>query len=155
MLVVCDAWFLGDLFLCETFPALQAIKAQAIESNSVLPFLQEYYNTIPLFASANSYNTSFLARILNELIDKMNIKVRLLKYVLMCLDKDVIKNLKQNNFAILQLIEVAVNRLAKQIEIVMDLRRVDLKAKNPGALWSSNELRLVWIWVKMITRPFT
>ena len=112
MLAVCDAWLLGDLFLYETFSVLQAIKAQAIENNSVLPFLQEYYNTIPLFASANSYNTSFLARILNELIDEMNNKVRLLKYVLICLDKNVIENLKQNDFAILQLIEDAVNWLA-------------------------------------------
>ena len=150
-MAICDVWVIGDTFLREALPVLQSIKTQAVENHTIKPFLYEYYNLIPLFASSNSYTKSFIAKTFNKLVAKMNNRTMLPKYMIIALDKDIIENLKQDDFGIQNLMHDAVHWLARNFEISLDLRRADIKEKNPGALWSSAEPRLVW--VKMITRP--
>ena len=150
-MAICDVWVIGDTFLREALPVLQSIKTQAAENNTIKPFLYEYYNLIPLFTSSNSYTKSFIAKIFNKLVAEMNNRAMLPKYMIIALDKDIIENLKQDDFGIQNLMHDAVHWLARNFEISLDLRRADIKEKNPGALWSSAEPRLVW--VKMITRP--
>ena len=142
---------MGDNFLRETLPVLQAIKSQSIKNNSAQPFIYEYYNVIPLFGTANAATDSFLGKIFNQMVEELNNRVRLLKYIIICLDKDIIEYLKQNDFGIQCLMHDAITWLARNIEIYLDLRRADIKKKNPGALWSSSEPRIVW--VKMVPQP--
>ena len=94
---------------------------------------------------------SILSRIINEFIGALNKNDKLPRYVLIMLDKDFIEFLSMDDFGIGQLLYDMVNWLAKNIESTLDLRKEDIKAKNPGALWSASEPCLIW--VPMLVRP--
>ena len=148
---ICDIWLIGDAFLRDIFPTLQAMNTQSVVAQKARPFMYEYYNVIPEYPVSSNYTKSTAVRIFNQLVSLMNEKERLPKYILLLPDKDILSYVNHKNFGIGQITLDLMNWLCKEIELALDLRREDIRYKRPGALWSSSEPRLVW--VKMLTRP--
>ena len=146
-----DVWLVGDQFLRDLYPSLQAARAKAVLDKKVKPYLYEYYNIIPRFPATNSVIRSTLARIFNEFVSAMNDRTRLPRYVIMLLDKELVESADHNNFGIQKILTEMVSWLARNIDKVVDLRKEDIRVKRPGAIASSGEPRIIWM--KMLFRP--
>ena len=122
-----------------------------MKAETAIPYLYEYYNIVPLYAAIASTTKSVIVRTFNEFVVELNKKNKLPRYVVILLDKDVIEAVNFDEFGMGQILFEQVDWLAKNMETVLDLRKEDIKYKNPGALWSNAEPRIIW--VKMLTRP--
>ena len=89
-------WIIGDHFLHEIFPSMQALKTQSTTvaaSNSskiTRPFLYKYYNLLPFYPSPGNLTRSTPARFFNQLIQGPNDKTELPKYIILVPDIDLI-----------------------------------------------------------------
>ena len=147
-----DTWLLGEAFLRDVFPIFQQLKKQTVRAESAKPYLYEYYNITPLYSAAVSTTRSIMARVHNELVTELNKKDKLPRYLLIILDKDLIEAIDYDEFGVGQLFYDQLNWFAKNVEKSLDLRKDDIKHKNPGALWSDAEPRVIWL--HMLVRPF-
>ena len=141
----------GDAFLRDTFPVFQQLKKQTLEAKSVRPYLYDYYNITPLYSPVVSTTKSVVGRVHNEIIGQLNKKDKLPRYIVMLFDKDIIEDIDFDEFGVGQFFYDQLNWFANSVETALDLRKEDLKYKNPGSLWSNAEPRLIY--VEMITRP--
>ena len=92
------------------------------------------------------------ARIQNSLVEVLNQKIFLPKYVLVVPDIDILKSLNAWGPGAREKIEIHLNWLIDEIVKLLIARREDLKDKHPGAV-TADLTRVVW--VTMLTRPFT
>ena len=146
-----DLWLVGDAFLRDLFPTLQALRAKAVLDEKVKPYIFEYYNIVPLYPAKSSNIRSTEARIFNELVGGLNERPKLPRYVLIVLDKEILESADHNNFGINRIVSELVDWMARNIDKTIDLRREDVRLKRPGAIASSGEPRIIW--TKMVTRP--
>ena len=146
-----DIWLVGDSFLRDIYPTLQALRAKAVLDKKVKPYLYEYYNIIPKFTAKNSNIRSTTARIFNEIVTGLNERTRLPRYILMILDKEILEVADHNNFGVHRIIGELIEWLTRNIDKIIDLRREDIWLKRPGAIVSSGEPRIIW--TKMLVRP--
>ena len=142
---------MGDVFLRELYPTLQALRAKAVLDKKAKPYLFEYYNIIPSFPGVNSNVRSTVARIFNEFVTAMNERSRLPRYILFILDREILESADHNNFGVQRIIIELLEWLCRNIDKTIDLRREDVRLKRPGAIASSGEPRLIW--THMVTRP--
>ena len=92
-----------------------------------------------------------MGRILNELIDALNSGLKLPKYIIVLLDKDLIESAHYGGFGCKIIFSKTIEWLANNIKIVIETRKEDIKGKNPGAMIPGHP---TIIWVNMLTRPF-
>ena len=154
VLALKDLWFVGDHFLRETYGVLQDLKTQLTRkptpANDQLHIYQ-FYNVVLYFASAASRVKSLLARVLNSVIEGLNNKERLPKYVVVLLDKDLIENLDYFDYGIAEVLDECVYWLVKEINKAFETRRDDLRSKRAGALGTATEPCIIWL--AMIQHP--
>ena len=86
----------------------------------------------------------------NSIIDAINRRPRLPKYIIMVPDRDLIEAANFFSFGVTKVFGTTVNWLARQIERLIEARREELCKKCPGSI-HANETRMIW--VKMIPRP--
>ena len=98
ILAASDVWLVGDAFLRDIYPTLQALRAKAVLDKKVKPYIYEYYNVIPRFPAKNSNIRSTTARIFNEVVSGLNERSRLPRYIIMVLDKEILETADHNNF---------------------------------------------------------
>ena len=141
----------GDSFLRELYPTLQALRAKAVLDKVPKPYLYQYYNVIPKFPGINSNTRSTIARVFNEIVTALNERTRLPRYIFIILDKELLEAADHNNFGVHRIITELIEWMARNIDKTVDLRREDIRLKRPGAIFSSGEPRIIW--TKMTTRP--
>ena len=146
-----DVWLVGDSFLREIFPSLQALRAKAVLDKNPKLYVYEYYNIIPRYSATNSNIRSTTARIFNEIVTALNERTRLPRYIIMVLDKEFLEAADHNNFGVQRIITDLLEWLVSNIDKTIDLRREDIRLKRPGAIASSGEPRIIWM--KMLVRP--
>ena len=89
----------------------------------------------------------------NSLVEGLNKYTQLPRYIFMIPDKDVITScLRDFDFGVNKILDDFLSYMFRQINKVIERRRIDLMYKRPGALPSSFEPRIIW--VTMINRPF-
>ena len=93
------------------------------------------------------------ARVYNALVEALNEKVRLPKYILIILDKDAIEGVMYRIFdcGFKVVFREAIEWLIRNIEKALAMRKEDLRNKKPCALSTSAEPRLIW--VTFLIRP--
>ena len=143
-----DIWLVGDKFLREMFPALQAMKMTATHSKQSPPFVYEQFNIFYHFSTR--HNRNGLSQIQHAIADAFNWRERLPKLFVMILDHDLLESLDYQGYGISLMLGRALNWISKQIEVLLDCRSEDLYKKWQSALYSSMPI----VWVKMISRPF-
>ena len=126
-------------------------RAQARETKNPPPYLFQYYNIDGLYPPTRSDVKSVLARIFNALVEKFNESIYLPRYIVIIPDKDIIVNAQVFDYGAWDTFEQAIRWLVSNIDGMIEVRKEDLKAKNPGALSPSSEPRLVW--VKTLVHP--
>ena len=141
----------GDQFLRDIYPSLQAIRAKTTLDKAVKPYLFEYYNVIPRYAAMNSNIHPMLARVFNEIVTALNERTQLQRYIIIILDKEILEAADHNNFGIQRIISEMLDWLMHNIDKTIDLRREDVRLKRAGAIASSGEPCIIW--TKMTTRP--
>ena len=110
-----------------------------------------FYNVVLYFASASSRVQSVMAKIVNPVVEGLNSKERLPKYVLILVDKDLIENLNYFEYGIADVLDDCMLWFVHEINKIFELKHEDLQLKKPGTLSTATEPRVIW--TTMITRP--
>ena len=92
-----------------------------------------------------------MAKMFNAILEGLNSKEKLPRYVLVMLDKDLIQNLNYFDYGEYNMFTMCLKWLVKNIGRVFEERREDLRWKKPGSLSNATEPRIIWL--TMITRP--
>ena len=139
-------WMVRDAFLKDIMPTLFAMKNEAIQLNIRQPYLYEYYNVETFTYNGSSMN-SVLASINNAILYALNHDQRLLRYILMMLDTDLIKVAVQehNDCGLKRMLDEFSHWLHKNINSNIETRKNDIQGKKPGAIATSAESRIVWV----------
>ena len=145
-----DAWFVGDEFLRQSFDTYTNLRTGSKIERKRPPYLFEMYNVLGYYQSIRSMVPD-LARVLNSLIEGLNKRLRLPKYVIISLDKDLMSLLRgRPEFGMFEILKTTLKWLVKQISTLIQRKRIDLFDKKPGTL-AKDPPKIVW--VKMLRRP--
>ena len=140
-----STWFIGDLFLKETFHAYAALKEQAMITQTDPPYMYCNYS-IDAFKPTNitAMSSSPLARILNGLVDAINTHHILPRLIVFVPDWDLLKAIKYYDFGVSRIIGTCVEWLIREIDRITTTRKLDLSRKRAGSVVPS-EPKIVWI----------
>ena len=144
-----DLWFVGDAFLRDTFPTMQSMKTSASMLQRQLPFVYERFNVFYFFLAKNSFIQNILVKLHNAVVEGLNRREHLPKYIIFMPDEDFLLSLNHYVFGISWLAGTCVNWITKQIERLLDSRADQLYRAKPGAVFDNTKL----IWIKMISWP--
>ena len=114
-----------------------------------MPYVFKQFNVLPYYNTKSSALYG-LARQLNPLIEALNERPKLPKYILLVPDRDIINETKAYGFGASYVLGSAVYFLIRQMEMLLSRRKVDLQDKKPGAIASQDTK---FIWVRMLKRP--
>ena len=148
-----EVWFLGDSTLKEWFIAFQSVKAQAMKDEQTPPYLFHYYDLDQLSDSSTSDNPSMLAWVNNVLVSRLNerLKPHLLRYIVILLDIDLIKDIKIFDYGVADTFETTIKWLVNCVDRNIDAKKENLRNIRPEAIAPASEPRLIW--VKALPRP--
>ena len=78
-----------------------------------------------------------LARIVNTLLEGLNSRDHLPRFIVVVLDKDIIEetNVYEPDSAVIKAYNTAIFHLAKQINLWIKRKRIYISGKNPGAVF--------------------
>ena len=144
----------GCDFLRTIFASFRSMKLLAIHKGKPRPYLFKHYNVNELHVPANSNVRSFLARVINLLVCKLNDEAgsyHLPKYVLFIIDLDLIANADLYDYGISRTLEDTLKWLLININEAINTRKDDLMKKRAGAVSSSSEQCIIW--VTMLKHP--
>ena len=124
---------------------------EAAATPVVLLYLYEFYNVTAYTQLASSGVKSIIARVMNALVEGLNSRPRLARYIVLMLDKDLIDeaNVFHPEAAVIKTFDETLTELVRQVNLVIRRRREDLSLKNPGAVFGEDPKV---IHVKMIRR---
>ena len=145
-----DTWIVGDMFLKDLDITYEAIRKQ-VEKSSVedRPYLLKYYN-VRLFYKFPPVGVSKAAtRIVNSLIERFNIDHRLPRFIVVIVDKDIIKDINvYDGFAPL-MTQDAIQWLVRQVNDVVSNKKTEIMKKCPESIFSGDPKI---IFVRMLRR---
>ena len=99
-----------------------------------MPYLLEYFNLKFLFKTEDLQNELAVLHSINALLDQLNSKdARLLKYLIVIMDRNLIEDLDVSDEDIHKIIPQEVNWFVRQINTILRRKRIDLLEKKPGA----------------------
>ena len=134
-----DLWVVGDEFTKETFGAFENIKLQTRRDRNLAPtYIQEYYNVLQ-FDSHKGVKIT-VARIVNALIEAINSRDRLPKFILFMFDQDIIMNVDVYQQDALMVLHQNVDWVVRQIDMIIRRKRSELLNKKPGAIFTGHPM---------------
>ena len=137
-----NIWLIGDYFLKDVMPSLNALKRSAQSKDTEMPYLHQFFNIKEYHPQAGSTG---IAQVINPLVDTLNERQKLPKYVLMILDKDMLANLKDQGFFTAKVMGAVLHYTIRQIDMLIESRRQDIEDKKPGAALSADLPKVIWI----------
>ena len=144
-----DLWVIGDVFLKDTINTLKAFK-NASKANRKLspPYMYQHFNVLE-YHNMTSSALKGIACQLNLLIEALNERPHLPKYIVVVHDRDIINETKCFRFGASYVLGSVIYYLIKQMNILLECQKFDLIDKKPGA--ACIEL-LTIIWTHMLKR---
>ena len=134
-------WLVGDDFLKDSVGMFTAMKNRAVRKGTTKPYLFDWFNI-------SSYHTQLatrgISRTLMPFIEALNENVRLLKYIMMIPDKDMIVAMKNRNFASSQVMGGILHYIIKKMDLLIERRCNDITEICSGALLD-NHPKIVWV----------
>ena len=117
----------------------------AIQKHETLPYLHNRYNIESFFQGQLSLVKPAVARFINSLLDVLNhpTQLHLPKYVILFPDKDIIKDLKDEEYGAKKLIKSQLQWLIVQINSLLETRRKELQGKRIGSI-SSDPTKIIF-----------
>ena len=144
-----DIWLIGDLFLRHSYSALQNLKSEAVVEKKPYPYIYDFFNVTAFYQQSGGQATESLHKIFNSLIEGLNEKERLPRFIFVIPDRDIILQANHFKYGMHIILEDVLTWLVKKIEKAIFMQREDLKSKCLGAV--GHDPRIIWI--KMIQRP--
>ena len=139
-----DIWLLGDRFLRYIYNEFESMMQQSQMNNDCEPFYMNKYHNVMGFFDEKEVIPEGMARIINSLLEVINTRQRLPRFLLIAIDKDVIQDLDFYEFDSFMALEEVVTWLTRQINIIIRRKKLELNAKKPGA---------VFRWFKFTLKP--
>ena len=155
-----DVWILGDEFIRDAATSLKTLGRLTLQKSSNANSKQNAPPTLPMFLY-NNFNvhvfypnlaTRGLNRYIFPLIDALNARHKLPKYILIMPDKDMIQKFLNKGFGKSAVMGACFNYLINKFEMYIQHRREDLLDKRPGAV-APDDFPL-FIWTRMLKRPY-
>ena len=143
-----DCWILGDEFLKEMMNSLHALCHKAKRLNSTPPHIFQTYN-VKDYHSGGMYKG--IARMIKPMVEALNDRHRLPRFILVIPDMDILKHLKSHNINTAFVMGSALHYLIRQYDILLERHLQDLTDKKPGALSPVDITGIVW--VRMLRCP--
>ena len=84
-------WFVGDNFFRDVFPALTSLRNQATFNRNRPPYIYEFYNIFG-YCQSSASQVRGLPRFFNPMIEALNARVRLPRYIIFILDLNFIEH---------------------------------------------------------------
>ena len=88
---------------------------------------------------------------MTALTEKMNEETKLLRYILIILDKNIIEITGHFEYGARDELFKCIDWIQKNVSDMISTRKADIHKRRPGALFSSCEL--CFIWVSVVSRP--
>ena len=143
-----DIWILGDEFVKEVFSEFESIKLKAKKDRNIPPlYIQEYYNVIPYYVTSGVPNVA--ARLVNSLVEALNERDRLPKFIIVMIDRDLIMNIDVFQNDAVKVLRDVTQWVVHQMNILVRRRKAELLEKKPGAVYTGDPSI---IFMKMICR---
>ena len=115
-----------------------------------MPYIYQYYNirrfTIDLF----SKTANMMANVVNALIEAINEKTKLLRFVVVVPDADILRFINFFSTCVSMITGKCLNWIINCMERIIDARKNEFRKKKPGSI-APNEPKIIW--VKMLDRP--
>ena len=143
-----DVWVIGDEFAREAETSIKATQ-KSIQLRKQDPMYMTNLFNIRCYQA--KWSARGIVKFVNPLIDALNSCNRLLKYILMMADKDLLSCLKSRNACSSITIGSSIHYIIRQTDILLDRRHQDLSSKKPGAVISEDYPYVIW--VRMLKRP--
>ena len=126
-----------------------ATKKAAIMKKNSPPYLFQHFNIKEYYAEAA---TRGLARFVNLLIEALNDRKRLPRYIMVIFDKDLLIAIKRetSKFNTGIVISATIHYIVQQSNILIERRKIDLFDRKPGALLPVDP---TFIWIRMLKHP--
>ena len=109
-----------------------------MSKNEYQLYLQDYYNIFSYFYPTASTVKRAIARFINALIEALNDRERLPRYIIFILDKEIIEDVNIFNFRASKAINTNVNWLIRQANMMVRRKRLQILEKKPGAVYSGD-----------------
>ena len=93
-----------------------------------------------------------LAKLINPLVDALNNRIRLPKFILMVPDRDFIINMITPKHSNSLIIGATLHYIIKEFDKIIDRRLTEIEEFKPGVGFLKEDLPNV-IWVRMLRRP--
>ena len=139
-----DTWILGDEFLRDSLATINSLK----KATSSKLYLHQMFNIKTYYPA---YESRGIVRYINSLIDGMNERKNLPKYIIIVPDKDFLVNILNGSVDPTSLnIGAVVHFTIRQIDQAIDRRKMDSENKKPG-LMTKDHPKVIW--VRMPKRP--
>ena len=143
-----DIWIIGDDFLTELFPTLQAMKKEAKIAKKTPPYLYEEFNIIGYLSTSLGLNRSFMGRIFNNLIEAINKNDKVPKYIMFVLDAGLLQDANFFRWGLGDILDRCLKYMIGEVTKIMDAKIESMLKIKPGAVKYLPKI----IWVKMINR---
>ena len=129
-----DLWIIKDVFLKDTINSLISLhNAAKVNKKLSTPYIYKHYNVLPYHVTRSSALKG-LARQLNPLLEALNERPRLPKYILLVPDRDIINETKAFSFGASYVLGSAIYFLIRQMDMLLSRRRIGLIDKKPDHL---------------------
>ena len=125
------------------------MKTEAAINKKSQPYMFDFFNIKAFYQPSNRSAEGSLHKIFNALVEALNAKAHLPKYLIVIPDRDLILQAGHFNQGLNHILDKDVLWLTKQIDRAFTVRREDLKTKCSVAVGDEPKI----IWIKMIPRP--
>ena len=126
------------------------MKRQVKNAKTRPPYIFEYYNVLGYCSAKNSATCRVIARVLNSVIEGLNTRERLPRFLIIMLDKDVIEDVYMFNYGASKQLCQVVRWLVKQIDIVLRHKWLELLEIKPGSVYTTDPKIIL---VSMLKHP--
>ena len=142
---------MGDKSLKNCFTTFEDMKTKPNKKREiVIPYLYQYYNVIN-YTQPSTTRKSVMTNVVNSLIDGLNDRIRLPRFIIVVLDIDLIDkiNIWEPEAAMNKNFNDVFTWIAWQFSINIKCRKLEITEKSPGAIFGDDPKV---IYVKMLRR---
>ena len=122
-----------------------------MRSRASYPYIFKNFNVRGYYVTSGI--TNIICRVIHALVEALNERAKMPKYVLVVADKDYLDCIlmKFGNEGISMMLGATLHASILQIDQFFKRRHTDLQDKKPGAVIGSNYPKIIW--VRMLKRP--
>ena len=110
------------------------------DKDLMVPYLFEFYNVLKFDKLASNGIKSVLVSLINSLINAINERACLPRYIVFILDKDILEeiNVWAPEAAMYKALSSTLNWIMRQVSIITRRWKMEITERNPGAVFGSD-----------------